>query len=81
MDLNYLVNQIKGDTIAPTLRLRQGRVVALNTSPNNSVDVQIAGDTNTLPKVRYLASYTPTSNDTIWLLANGSDLLVIGKQA
>ena len=80
MDLNYLVNQIKGDIIAPTLRLRQGRVVAINTTPN-SVDVQIAGDTNTLPKVRYLASYTPTSSDTIWLLANGSDLLVIGKQA
>lgn len=80
MDLNYLVNQIKGETKIPTLRLRQGRVVGINTSPN-SVDVQIAGDTNTLPKVRYLASYTPTNSDTIWLLANGSDLLVIGKQA
>lgn len=81
MDFSYLVNQIKGETNIPTLRLRQGKVVGINTSPNNSVDVQIAGDTNTLPRVRYLASYTPTSNDTIWLLANGSDLLVIGKQA
>jgi hypothetical protein len=80
MDLTYLVGQIKGDTNIPNLRLRQGRVVALNVSPN-SVDVQIAGDTNTLPRVRYLASYTPTSSDTIWLLSNGSDLLVIGKQA
>ncbi len=81
MDLNYLVNQIKGDTIAPTLRLRQGRVVALNTSPNNSVDVQIAGGANTLPRVKYLSSYSPTANDTVWLISFGADLLVIGKQA
>jgi len=80
MDMNYLVNQIKGDTNIPTLRLRQGKVIAVNVTPN-SVDVQIAGDTNTLPSVKYLDSYSPTTNDTIWLLANGSDLLVIGKQA
>jgi hypothetical protein len=80
MDMNYLVNQIKGDTNIPTLRLRQGEVIAVNVTPN-SVDVQIAGDTNTLPSVKYLDSYSPTTNDTIWLLANGSDLLVIGKQA
>jgi len=76
MDLSYLVNQIKANPDG--LRLRQGKVVALNTSPK-SVDVQIAGDTNTLPKVRYLASYIPIVDETIWLLANGSDLLVIGK--
>lgn len=80
MDMNYLVNQIKGDTNIPTLRLRQGEVIAVNVTPN-SVDVQIAGDTNTLPSVKYLDSYSPTTSDTIWLLANGSDLLVIGKQA
>ncbi len=80
MDLNYLVNQIKGDTNIPTLRLRQGKVIVVNVSPN-SINVQIAGDTNTLPSVKYLSSYSPTANDIIWLLSNGSDLLCIGKQA
>jgi len=80
MDLNYLVNQIKGDTNIPTLRLRQGKVIVVNVSPN-SINVQIAGDTNTLPSVKYLSSYSPTVNDIIWLLSNGSDLLCIGKQA
>ena len=78
MDMAYLVNQIK--TPSSGLRLRQGKVIVVNTSPA-SIDVQIAGDTNTLPKVKYLASYSPTTNDIIWLLANGSDLLAIGKQA
>ncbi len=80
MDLSYLVGQIKGDTSTPVLRLRQGKVVVVNTSPN-SVDVQIAGGANTLPKVKYLSSYTPTTNDTVWLISFGADLLVIGKQA
>jgi hypothetical protein len=78
MDLSYLVNQIK---VAPQgLRLRQGKVIAVNTSPA-SINVQIAGDSNTLPSVKYLSSYSPTANDTIWLLSSGADLLCIGKQA
>ena len=80
MDLAYLVNQIKGDVSLPNLRLRQANVVTVNTSPN-SVDVQIAGGANTLPRVKYLSSYTPTTNDTVWVISFGADLLVIGKQA
>ena len=80
MDLAYLVNQIKGDTSTPVLRLRQGKVVAVNVSPN-SVGVQIDGGANTLPSVKYLNSYSPTVNDTVWLISFGADLLVIGKQA
>ena len=80
MDLAYLVNQIKGDVSLPNLRLRQAKVVTVNTSPN-SVDVQIAGGANTLPRVKYLNSYSPTANDTVWLISFGADLLVIGKQA
>jgi len=48
MDLSYLVNQIKGTDTFPTLRLRQAYVVASHNSPKR-VDIQIAGDTNTLP--------------------------------
>ena len=80
MDLAYLVNQIKGDTSTPVLRLRQGKVVTVNVSPA-TLDVQIAGGANTLPKVKYLSSYSPTANDTVWLISFGADLLVIGKQA
>jgi len=78
MDFSYLVNQIK--TTPQGLRLRQGKVVAYNSGPS-TVDIQLAGDTNTLPSVKYLDSYSPTVDDTVWLLSNGADLLVIGKQA
>ena len=80
MDLSYLVNQIKGTTTFPTLRLRQAYVVASNNSPK-TVDIQIAGDTNTLPKVKYLHSYTPQTGDTVFVLTNGADILCLGDIA
>jgi len=79
MDLNYLVNQIKGDTIAPTLRLRQGKVITVNA--DRTMDVQIAGDTNILPSVRYLSNYAPKPDDQVWLLNSGADLLGVGMVA
>ena len=79
MDLNYLANQIKGDTIAPTLRLRQGKVITVNA--DRTMDVQIAGDTNTLPSVRYLSNYAPKPDDQVWLINSGADLLGIGMVA
>lgn len=80
MDLNYLVNQIKSDSNIPTLRLRQAYVVAKTTSPAR-VDIQIAGDTNTLPSVKYLHSYAPQVGDTVFVLTNGSDILCLGDLA
>jgi hypothetical protein len=80
MDLNYLANQIKGETSIPTLRLRQAYVVASNNSPK-TVDIQIAGDTNTLPSVKYLHSYAPQVGDTVFVLTNGSDILCLGDLA
>jgi len=77
MDFSYLVNQIKNTPQG--LRLRQGKVVAYDSGASN-VDIQLAGDTNTLPSVKYLDSYSPTVDDTVWLLSTGADLLVIGKQ-
>lgn len=78
MDLSYLVKQIKEPSSG--LRLRQAYVIASNISPK-SIDVQIAGDTNTLPSVKYLKSYNPTVGDTVWLISSGADLLCIGLQA
>ena len=79
MDLSYLVSQIKGDIIAPTLRVRQGKVITVNS--NRTIDVQIAGDTNTLPSVRYLSNYAPKPDDQTWLINSGADLLAIGMVA
>jgi hypothetical protein len=79
MDLSYLVNQIKGDTTSPNFRLRQGKVVTVNAS--RTIDVQIAGDTNTLPSVKYLSNYAPKPDDQVWLLNSGADLLAIGMVA
>jgi hypothetical protein len=80
MDLNYLVNQIKGETNIPTLRLRQAYVVASHNSPKR-IDIQLAGDTNTLPSVNYIHSYAPQVGDTIFILTNGSDILCLGDIA
>jgi len=45
------------------------------------MDVQIAGDTNTLPSVRYLSNYAPKPDDQVWLLNNGADLMGFGMIA
>jgi len=78
MDLNYLVKQIKEPSSG--LRLRQAVVVGKHTTPKY-IDIQIAGDTNTLPQVKYLNSYNPSIGDTVWVITNGADILCIGQQA
>jgi hypothetical protein len=80
VDLSYLVNQIKGADTFPTLRLRQAYVVATHNSPKR-VDIQIAGDTNTLPSVKYMHSYSPQVGDTVFILTNGADVLCLGDLA
>lgn len=77
MDLNYLVTQIKANPQG--LRVRQGKVVVVNS--DRTMDVQIAGDTNTLPSVRYLSNYAPKPDDQVWLLNNGADLMGFGMIA
>ena len=77
MDLSYLVGQIKAPVSG--LNLRQGKVITVNA--NRTMDVQIAGDTNTLPGVKYLSNYAPLPNDQVWLLNLGADLLGIGMVA
>lgn len=77
MDLNYLVTQIKAKP--SMLRLRQGKVITVNS--NRTIDIQIAGDTNTLPSVRYLSNYAPKPDDQVWLFNDGTDLLALGMIA
>jgi hypothetical protein len=77
MDFSYLVNQIKASPDG--LRLRQAKVITVNSG--YTMDVQIAGDTNTLPSVRYLSHTAPKPDDQVWLINDGSDLLGIGMVA
>jgi len=77
MDFSYLVKQIKATDQG--LRVRQGKVITVNA--NRTIDVQIAGDINTLPSVKYLSNYAPKPNDQVWLLNNGVDLLGFGMVA
>lgn len=71
MDLTYLVSQIK--SVPQGLRIRQGKVITVNA--DRTIDVQIAGDTNTLPSVKYASNYAPKPDDQVWLLNDGADLL------
>lgn len=60
---------------------RRGEVVAVNVGPPASVDITIGGSDVTVPGVRYMASYSPTVADIVWVDLIGDDPLVIGKQA
>ena len=43
--------------------------------------VFISGMEDSVGMVRYLASYTPTAGDTVWLITNGNDRFVLGELA
>lgn len=77
MDMHRLVTQIKGDT--NYLRVRQGRVSAVNA--DYTIDVTISGDTNVLPKVKYLGHYAPRLNTQVWILTDGTDMIALGHLA
>jgi hypothetical protein len=66
---------------APLERHTKGVIIATHTGPAR-VDIQEGGDTSvTIPDVRYLASYTPTVGDNVWILVRDDDRLVLGKEA
>ncbi len=75
-----LAGRIRRRPATPPLRLRQGVVAVVNTAPA-SVDVKIGGAAPATPKVRYLAGYTPTVGDTVWLLEAGQLRIVVDKLA
>jgi hypothetical protein len=77
MDVSYLVKQIKA--VPQGLRLRLAKAITVNA--DQTVDIQIAGDENTLPSIRYLSNIAPKPDDQLWVLSNGSDLLGVGMVA
>lgn len=76
-DLNYLVGQIKGDS--KFFRVRQAKVIAVNS--DYTINIQIAGDTNTLPSVKYFGHYAPRPNDQVWVITDGQDVMGLGHLA
>lgn len=74
MDLDFLVKQIR--TPQQNLRLRQGEVVTVNS--DRTIDVQIAGDSATLPSVRYLSNFAPLPGYHVWIITDNNDMLAIG---
>lgn len=60
------------------LRLRQGKVTAVALG---SCTVLLAGSTVPIPGVKNAVGYRPDVNDTVWILQNGPDLLVIGSSS
>ena len=58
-------------------QLRFGTVTAVQGTTRKTVTVTLAGET--LYKIPCMASYTPATNDTVWLLQAGSTMVAIGK--
>lgn len=76
LDLQRIVGDFK-ETPA-SLRLRFGQVSA---SAVGSVTVTVAGSATAISGVKYMSTYTPVVNDTVVMLTDGIDLLVLGKTA
>jgi hypothetical protein len=58
------------------LRLRQGTVSQVNSTDPPTVDVFL-GDT-IVPAARYMDGYIPLVGDSVWVMRNGPDSLVVG---
>lgn len=60
----------------PPVVLRQGRVE--NVNANGTVNITLGGSLDIIPGVHRLDSYGPIQFETIWVIVNGQDMLVIG---
>jgi hypothetical protein len=76
LDLQRVVGDFKESPAS--LRLRFGQVSA---SAVGSVSVTVAGSATVVPGVSYLSSYSPVVGDTVVLLTDGADVLVLGRMA
>ena len=73
----YQLAQVFSPTGTGDWRLRQGAVVSVQ--PDYTATVTIAGSDVQVPGVRYIQE--PTPGKGVWLLANSTDLLVLGGTA
>ena len=75
-----LARTIRGGTQqrVPEIALRQGTVTAAGTT---TCTVTIGGDSTEVDECRFLAWYVPTVGDSVWIIINGFDTIVLGKLA
>lgn len=67
---------IRGEASKPGALLRIGVVDSVQTS---TVTIKLGGDTTTIAGVKYLACYSPVAGDTVCILENGHDLLILDR--
>lgn len=73
-DLQRVVGDFKNPTAG--LRLRFGQVTG---TAAGSISLTVAGSTTEVSGISYLGSYTPVVGDTVAMLTDGIDVLVIGS--
>jgi hypothetical protein len=76
LDLQRIVGDFKESPQG--VRLRFGQVSA---SAVGSCSITVAGSSTVVAGVSHLSSYTPVVSDTVVLLTDGVDVLVLGKLA
>ena len=73
LDLQRIVSDFSPPS--QELRLRFGVVVSIQ---SGAVTVTVAGGTVQVPEVHYLNSYSPLIGDTVAMLTDGLDVLLLG---
>lgn len=76
LDLQRIVGDFRPEP--SPIRLRFGEVVSVQ---SGTITVTVAGSSTEISGVRYLDSYTPSGSDTVAMLTDGLDLLVLGAVA
>lgn len=81
-EISQLVDQLaKPDLPFDPTTIRKGTITAFNpTNTPPSVDLTLSGDdTTTVSAVRYLDSYSPVVGDTVLIVKQGTDIVVLGQ--
>lgn len=81
-ELSEFVDQITKPQIPfDPATIRKGTITAANfTASPPSVDLTISGDdTATISAVRYIDSYSPVVGDTVLIIKQGTDIVVLGQ--
>lgn len=82
LDVRDYHRATRAEPEGPDAHWRQAVIVAVNTGPPPTVDIQEGGSTTTIPNVRYADSITsPQVGDTVWVLERDGDRLVAFRLA
>jgi len=73
-NLVHLLKQRRQDQLISYFR--QYKVNSVQTN-----EVTLNTGSGTIPNVRYLDSYSPSTGDTVWCIESGNDIIVLGKLA